>query len=72
MKYAIDRIEDNVIVLENLDNNKIETISRDVLSEAKEGDIVIFENGIYRIDTEEKEKRLETIKSKMDRLRSDD
>lgn len=72
MKYAVDRIEDDIIVLENLDNNKIENISKDVLPNVKEGDIVILENGIYRVDTEEGKKRRETIKTKMDRLRSDE
>ncbi len=72
MKYAVDRIEDDIIVLENLDNNKIENISKDVLPNVKEGDIVILENGIYRVDTEEGKKRRKTIKTKMDRLRSDE
>ncbi len=72
MKYAVDRIEGNIIVLENIETSEKIEISTIEGMDAKEGDILIYENNTYRKDDTIKEERLNTIKEKMDKLRSDE
>lgn len=72
MKYAVDRIEGNIIILENIETSeKIELPTIEGM-DAKEGDILIYENNTYRKDDTIKEERLNTIKEKMNKLRSDE
>ena len=72
MKYAVDRIEGETIVLENIENNEIVNIQASILPDASEGDVVIYENNVYRLDKDETEKRLDSIKERMNKLRSED
>ena len=72
MKYAIDRIEGEIVVLENLENNQKVEISKNLIEDAKEGDILIYENGAYRKDEKDKKERLTSIKDRMSSLRSDE
>lgn len=72
MKYAIDRIEGDIIILENLENNQKIEIPLSLIEGAKEGDIIIYENGKYRKDEASYEERLAAIKDRMNSLRSDE
>lgn len=72
MKYAVDRIEGNIIILENIETSEKIEISTIEGMDAKEGDILIYENNTYRKDDTIKEERLNTIKEKMNKLRSDE
>lgn len=57
---TVDRIENGFAVIET-DNGRIE-VSRSSLSDGvKEGDVVLFENGVYRKDAEATEKRKQEI-----------
>ena len=72
MKYTVDEIIDNNVVLIDLTGNK-KNVSISVLPcDIKENDVVIFNNNRYVKDEIEKEKRIETIKSKMDMLRNNE
>lgn len=65
MKYAIDRIENNIIVLENLNTKEITNINKNLLNfKVKEGDILVYQNNKYYLDNNEKEKRIKIIKEK--------
>ncbi len=65
MKYAIDKIENNIIVLENLNTKEITNINKNLLSfKVKEGDILVYQNNKYYLDNNEKEKRIKIIKEK--------
>ena len=66
-KYIIDRFEENFAVLEKEECGTID-VERNLIPEGKEGDVVIFENGNYRVDSEETAKRKELIKEKMRKL----
>lgn len=58
--FTVDRIENGFAVIET-DNGRIE-VSRSSLSDGvKEGDVVLFENGVYRKDAEATEKRKQEI-----------
>lgn len=69
MYYIIDRIEENVVVCENMETQKIENIEKKKLpSNIKQGLVIKFENGVYSIDEEETEKRKKTIHEKVKNL----
>ncbi len=72
MKFAVDRIEDDIVVLENLDDEKITYLNKKELKfEVSEGDILILNGNTYVKSGTEKEKRLLEIKRKMDMLRKE-
>lgn len=70
MKFSVDKIEDNIVLLENIvtglkKEEKIKNISFSI----KEKDIIIFENNTYRKNDELKQKRIDMLKAKMNILR---
>lgn len=72
MRFAVDRIEDDIVVLENLDDEKITYLNKKELKfEVAEGDILILNGNTYVKSDTEKEKRLLEIKRKMDMLRKE-
>lgn len=71
VKYAVDRIEENAIVLESLSDNKIRIINiKEVNYEVKEKDILIFKNGKYYKDENEKANRLKLLQEKLNRVKN--
>ena len=72
MRFAVDRIEDDIVVLENLDDEKITYLNKKELKfEVVEGDLLIVNGNTYGKSDTEKEKRLLEIKRKMDMLRKE-
>lgn len=70
MKYAVDKIEDDIVLLENIINGEKITVKKeDFLFPVKETDIVIKKNAAYLKDDKEKEDRIKIIKAKMEALR---
>lgn len=70
MKYSVDRIENNIAILENIETKEIKEIEKKHLpKEVREGTILIYINQQYKIDKEEEENRKEFLKSKFNRLR---
>ena len=70
MKYAVDRIEGNIAVCENLDTKETIEIELSLLPKrVKDGTILIYENNKYKIDKEEEEKRRRAILEKFNRLK---
>ena len=70
MKYAVDKVEDDIVLLENIINGEKKEIKKECFSfPVKETDIVLFKNGIYKKDNKEKEDRIKMIKAKMEALR---
>lgn len=71
MKYIIDRIEDNIAVLEQQDTKEFINISTKHLPHGiKEGMILSLINNIYTIDIKATEKREKEILEKFKRLRN--
>ncbi len=69
MKYCVDRIEDNLVVLENLENESIIEIDKEKLQDdIHEGSIVVYKDNEYYIDNEEEQKRKESIKNRFSNL----
>ena len=70
MKYAVDKVEDDIVLLENILNGEKKEVRKECFSfQVKETDIIIFENGIYKKDDYEKNDRIKMIKEKMESLR---
>ena len=68
MKYAVDRIEDNIVVLENIETKEKKKVKKDLLPIIKEGSILIEENNSYKLDKEEELKRRITLRGKLNNL----
>ena len=73
MKYAVDRIEDNLVIMENLETKEIIEIEKDKLPEdIKDGTILIYEDEEYKLDLNEEELRRRQIQDRFNRLRKKD
>ena len=62
MKYAIDRIEENIAILEDIN-------TKELPKEIKEGNILLFKDNKYIIDEDEEEKRRKIILEKFNKLK---
>lgn len=70
MKYAVDRIENDIAVLENLSDGSILKIKVNLLPTGiTERDIVVKSENSFLLDQKEKDNRLRRIREKMDRLK---
>ena len=71
MKYAVDRIEGSIVVLENLEDTTIVKINiNDIDFKVKEKDILINTNNKYIKDDNEKENRIKIIQDKLNRVKN--
>ena len=72
MKFAVDKIDNGVVLLENIkDNSKVEVSLDKLPLDIKETDILVYKNNKYEKDDNEKEERLRLIEEKMNKLRKD-
>ena len=71
-KYVVDRIEGDIVVLQDLSTKKMKNVEKDLLPKVKEGDALKYENKEYTFDEETKNKREEDIKAKFERLKGGD
>lgn len=70
MKYAVDKVEGDIVLLENILNGEKKEVRKECFSfQVKETDIIIVLNGIYKKDNKEKKDRIKMIKAKMESLR---
>ena len=70
MKYCIDRIENDIAVLENLETKEIIEININLLpNNIKENSIVIYDNYEYIIDKVTEKERKKNLLSKFNKLK---
>lgn len=70
MKYIIDRIENNIAILENINTKEISEVNINILpNNIKEGTALKYINNKYIIDKELENERKKTILEKFNRLR---
>ena len=70
MKYALDRIEENIAILENIQTGEKINVSIFKLPQnLHEGTILKKKNNTYIIDNQEEEKRRKEIEEKFKKLR---
>lgn len=71
MKYSVDEIIDDIIKLENLETMEIVYINKsDIDFDIYENDILVLENNKYIKDDELKNKRINMLKEKLERLKN--
>lgn len=72
MKYTIDRFEEDIAILERSTDLVMVEVQKTALPDgAKEGDIVVENEGIYTIQSDETKEREASIKKLMDSLFED-
>lgn len=70
MKYIVDRIENDIAVLESFSDKKIINVPlENIKINISEGDVLIFDGKNYTLNSGEKEDRLKIIMEKMKRLK---
>ena len=66
MKYSVDRIENDKIIVQNLETLQMED---KIPFSVRDGDILKLENNTYQLDEAEKEKRKKRIQEKLNKLK---
>ena len=70
MKYVIDRIEDNIVVCQNLETKEMVEIEKKLLPQIiRDGYVLLFENNEYKLDLAEEEIRRQRIRERFNRLK---
>ena len=70
-KYSVDRIEEDIIVLENIDNKEIIEINKSELDfEVIDGNILRLIDGKFILDQEIEVKRKESLRERLNRLKN--
>ena len=70
MKYSVDRVEDNIIVLQNINTKEIIEINKkDINFKVVDGDIIIFKDNKFIKDKKLKEDRLRLIQEKINKVK---
>ena len=68
-RFTVDRIENDIAILENRDTGEMLNVNkRDLPQELKEGTILKMVNNKYEIDNEEQKKVEDRIREKMNKL----
>lgn len=71
MKYAVDRIVEDIAVLENIYNGVIVEVSVKKLPKGvHEGSIVVLDNEKYILDEKEENKRRESLRNRLEKLKN--
>ena len=70
MKFAVDRIEENIAILENITTQeKIEIAIEQLPKGLHEGAIIVVKGNKYILDSQEEDKRRKRIQEKLNRLK---
>ena len=69
MKFAVDRIEGKYAILENIETGEKREELLTFLPIVKEKDILIFKDNLYKKDDAERQRRMEEIREKLERLK---
>jgi hypothetical protein len=68
LKYSIDRFEGEFAVLQDDERNSMDVLRSLLPDNARQGDVVIFEDEKWRIDAEETSTRRDRVKKLQQRL----
>lgn len=71
MKWAVDKTDEKIALLENIATGEKKEVNTSLLpSSIHEGSILSYENGIYSLCISEEEKRRQEIRLRFERLRN--
>jgi hypothetical protein len=72
MKYSVDRVENDKIILENLETKVIKVINKnDINFNVSDGDILLYENNKYIKDVQSKIDRLKLMQEKFNKVKGE-
>ena len=70
-KYSVDRIEEDTIVLENIENKEIIEINKSELDfEIVDGNVLKLVDGKFVLDKETEVSRKESLRERLNRLKN--
>ena len=70
MKYIVDRVEGEIVVAIEEESNKVIKIDKSLIGfDVVDGLVINYENGIYKKEIEETEKKKKNIKNRFDKLK---
>jgi hypothetical protein len=73
MKYVVDRIEEDIIALENIETREITNIKISELDfKVREGNILSYENNKYTLDLNTEKLRKEKLRNRFNKLKKRD
>jgi len=73
MRWAVDKIIDNIVILENIETLEKKEIDINLLPYSfHDGSIIVIQDGKYYLDETTEEKRRQIIEEKFKRLRAKD
>lgn len=71
MNYAVDRIDENIATIENINNKEKKEVPLELLPKnVKEGSVITLENDTYILNSNEEETRRKIIEEKLNRLKN--
>lgn len=68
--YAVERVEGNIVILENIKSGETKKVDKKELPAVKEGNIVVYDGKEYKLDKKLEESRKAELKEKMERLKA--
>ena len=70
MEFAVDRIEEDKVVLENIKTKEKRIVEKESIPKnISDGSIIIYENNTYKLDKKEEQKRKKYIEEKLNQLK---
>ena len=70
MKYVVDRLEKNIVVLENISTKEMIQINKNKLGfSVSDGDILVYKNNKYYKDDNARAERLKMIQEKLNKVK---
>lgn len=71
MKYAVDKIEDNLIICEEITTGEKITLNKnEIKGKVHEGAIIIKSDSSYEVNKQEEENRKKLLQEKLNRLKN--
>ncbi len=68
-RYIVNNISGEFAILQNTDNKELKMVELLLLPVVKKNDKLIYKDDLYMIDDEDRRKRLEEIKAKLDKIK---
>lgn len=71
MRFVIDRIIDNIVILEEISTKKKIEVNLDLLPvNVRDGSVLKYDNDCYILDSDYEEKRRKKLREKLNRLKN--
>lgn len=72
MKYTVDRVEEEICVLENMESGDIIEVEISIFPfDIKEGNVVVYQNDEFVIDKDAEEDRRLSLRERMNKLKKE-